>query len=88
MSLDGDGAAEGLMGREFTMTTLRERDEETAKKKGLMAGAAMVATGVAAVAAGPMLAVVGLVWLGHRAFREHAALYLERRREAIVEGVG
>lgn len=35
-----------------------------------------------------MLAVVGLVWLGHRAFREHAALYLERRREAIVEGVG
>ena len=77
MPLDGDGVFEGLMGRELTMTTLRERDEETAKKKGLMAGAAMVATGVAAVAAGPMLAVVGLVptayltydWFMYRAKR-------------------
>jgi len=65
------------MGREFTMTTLRERDEETAKKKGLMAGAAVVATGVAAVAVGPILAVVGLVptaylaydWFTYRAKR-------------------
>ena len=59
------------------MTTLRDRDEDTARKKGLMAGAAVVATGVAAVAVAPILAVVGLVptaylaydWFTYRAKR-------------------
>lgn len=52
----------------MTMTTLRERDEETAKKKGLMAGAAMVATGVAAVVGAPVLAVVGIVPTAYLAY--------------------
>mgnify|MGYP000899922512 CR=1 FL=1 len=50
------------------MTTLRERDEETAKKKGLMAGAALAATGVAAVAVSPVLAVVGIVPAAYLAY--------------------
>lgn len=65
------------MGRELTMTTLRERDEETAKKKGMMAGAALVASGVAGVAVAPVLLIVGLVptaylaydWFSYRAKR-------------------
>lgn len=77
VSLDGDHAGQGFRRRELTMTTLRERDEETAKKKGLMAGAAVVATGVAAVAVGPVLAVISLVptaylaydWFNYRAKR-------------------
>ena len=77
VSLDGDHAGRGFVRREFTMTTLRERDEETAKKRGLMAGAAVVATGVAAVAVGPVLAVISLVptaylaydWFTYRAKR-------------------
>jgi hypothetical protein len=35
-----------------------------------------------------MGAVAGLVWVAHRALRERSAAYLDRRREAIVEGVG
>jgi len=50
------------------MTTLRERDEETAKKKGLLAGAALAATGVAAVAVSPVLAVVGIVPTAYLAY--------------------
>jgi len=59
------------------MSTLRERDEETAKKKGLVAGAALAATGVAAVVVSPVLGLVGLVpsaylaydWFMYRAKR-------------------
>ena len=59
------------------MSTLRERDEETAKKKGLVAGAALAATGVAAVIVSPVLGLVGLVpsaylaydWFMYRAKR-------------------
>lgn len=50
------------------MSTLRERDEETAKKKGVMAGAALAATGVAAVLVTPVLGVVGLVPTAYLAY--------------------
>ena len=50
------------------MSTLREHDEETAKKKGLMAGAALAATGVAAVVAGPVLGLFGLVPTAYLAY--------------------
>jgi hypothetical protein len=59
------------------MSTLREKDEETAKKKGLMAGAAVVASGVAAVAVAPVVGAIALVpaayltydWFMYRAKR-------------------
>jgi hypothetical protein len=57
-----------LGGRSVAMTTLRERDEETAKKKGLLAGAAIAVTGVAAVAVSPVLAVVGIVPAAYLAY--------------------
>ena len=50
------------------MPTLRERDEETAKKKGLVAGAALAATGVAAVAVSPVLGILGLVPTAYLAY--------------------
>jgi hypothetical protein len=50
------------------MSTLRERDEETARKKGVMAGAALAATGVAAVLVTPVLGVVGLVPTAYLAY--------------------
>ncbi len=50
------------------MSTLRERDEETAKKKGVMAGAALAATGVAAVLVTPVLGIVGLVPTAYLAY--------------------
>ncbi|MBL8634248.1 MAG: hypothetical protein JNM40_13585 [Myxococcales bacterium] len=43
------------------MSTLREKDEQAAQKKGLMAGAAMVASGAAVVAGAPVLGVLGLI---------------------------
>ena len=43
------------------MTTLREKDEQTARKKGLIAGAAVAASVGAGVVLSPVLAVVGLV---------------------------
>ena len=60
------------------MTTLREKDEQTAKKKGLLAGTAVAASvGIGVVLASPILAVVGLVpaayltyeWFNFRAKR-------------------
>lgn len=60
------------------MTTLREKDEQTAKKKGLLAGAAVAASiGAGVVASAPILAVVGLIpaayltydWFMYRAKR-------------------
>ena len=50
------------------MSTLREKDEETARKKGVMAGAALAATGVAAVLVTPVLGVVGLVPTAYLAY--------------------
>ncbi len=50
------------------MPTLRERDEEIAKKKGLITGAALAATGVAAVALSPVLGIVGLVPTAYLAY--------------------
>lgn len=50
------------------MSTLREQDQETAKKKGLAAGAALAATGVAAVTLSPVLALVGLVPTAYLAY--------------------
>lgn len=50
------------------MSTLRERDEDTAKKKGVMAGAALAATGAAAVFVAPVLGIVGLVPTAYLAY--------------------
>lgn len=50
------------------MKTLRERDEETARKKGLMAGAALAASGLAAVAVAPTVAVLALVPTAYLAY--------------------
>ena len=50
------------------MNTLRERDEETARKKGLMAGAALAASGLAAVAVAPTVAVLALVPTAYLAY--------------------
>ena len=43
------------------MSTLREKDEKVAQKKGLMAGAAVVASGAAVVVGAPVLGVLGLI---------------------------
>ena len=43
------------------MSTLREKDEQAAQKKGLMAGAAVVASGAAVVVGAPVLGVLGLI---------------------------
>lgn len=43
------------------MPTLREKDEQTAKKKGLIAGAAVAASVGVGVVVSPVFAVVGLV---------------------------
>ncbi|HND11492.1 MAG TPA: hypothetical protein PKL17_04235 [Pseudomonadota bacterium] len=43
------------------MSTLREKDEKVAQKKGLMAGAAVVASGAAVVVGAPVLGVLGLL---------------------------
>jgi hypothetical protein len=59
------------------MTTLREKDEQTAKKKGLAAGAALAASVGVGVVVSPVLAVVALVptaylaydWFTYRAKR-------------------
>lgn len=59
------------------MATLREKDEQTAKKKGLLAGAALAASVGAGVIAAPVLLIVGLVptayltydWFTYRAKR-------------------
>ncbi len=59
------------------MATLREQDEQTAKKKGLLAGAAVAASVSIGVVISPMLAVVGLIpaayltyeWFNFRAKR-------------------
>ena len=60
------------------MSTLREKDEQKAKKKGLIAGAALAASvGVGVAAASPVLFVAGLVptayftyeWFMYRAKR-------------------
>ncbi len=60
------------------MATLREKDEQTARKKGLLAGAAVAASvGVGVVASSAVLTVVGLVpaaylaydWFTYRAKR-------------------
>jgi hypothetical protein len=50
------------------MPTLREQDEETAKKKGMMAGAALAATGVAAVVVSPVIGLVALVPTAYLAY--------------------
>jgi hypothetical protein len=50
------------------MSTLRERDEEQAKKKGVVAGAALAAAGVAAVTLSPVLGLVGLVPTAYLAY--------------------
>lgn len=59
------------------MATLREQDEQVAKKKGLVAGAVLAASVGAGVLATPMLLFVGLVptaylaydWFSYRAKR-------------------
>ncbi len=59
------------------MATLREKDEQTAKKKGLAAGAATAASVAVGVVVSPWLAVVGLLpaayltyeWFNYRAKR-------------------
>ena len=43
------------------MATLREKDEETAKKKGLMAGAALATAVGVGIVGHPVLLVAGLV---------------------------
>ena len=43
------------------MSTLREKDEKVAQKKGLMAGAAVVASSAAVVVGAPVLGVLGLI---------------------------
>lgn len=43
------------------MPTMRELNDETARKKGLLAGAAVVASGAAALVVAPVLGLVGLV---------------------------
>ncbi|HMU39282.1 MAG TPA: hypothetical protein PKE31_09740 [Pseudomonadota bacterium] len=43
------------------MSTLHEKDEQTARKKGLMAGAAVAASGAAVVIGAPVLGVLGLI---------------------------
>jgi hypothetical protein len=50
------------------MTTLRERDEETARKKGAMAGAALAASGIAAVMIAPAVGVLALVPTAYLAY--------------------
>jgi hypothetical protein len=50
------------------MTTLRERDEETARKKGAMAGAALAASGLAAVMVAPAIGVIALVPTAYLAY--------------------
>ncbi len=50
------------------MSTLRELDEERAKKKGLLAGSALAATGVAAIVVSPVLGIVGLVPTAYLAY--------------------
>ncbi|MBL9008100.1 MAG: hypothetical protein JNJ46_27830 [Myxococcales bacterium] len=50
------------------MTTLRERDEETARKKGAMAGAALAASGLAAVLVAPAVGVIALVPTAYLAY--------------------
>ena len=59
------------------MSTLREKDEQTAKKKGLAASAALAASVGLGVVVSPVLAVVALVptaylaydWFSYRAKR-------------------
>ncbi len=59
------------------MASLREQDEQTAKKKGLLAGAALAASVGVGVLATPALLIVGLVptaylaydWFQYRAKR-------------------
>lgn len=59
------------------MATLRDKDEQTARKKGLLAGAATVASVGVGVAVSPVLMVIGLVpaayltydWFMYRAKR-------------------
>jgi hypothetical protein len=59
------------------MTTLREKDQQTAKKKGIAAGAALAASVGIGVAGLPVLAAVALVptaylaydWFTYRAKR-------------------
>jgi L-serine deaminase len=43
------------------LSTLHEKDEQTARKKGLMAGAAVAASGAAVVIGAPVLGVLGLI---------------------------
>lgn len=50
------------------MTTLRERDEEAARKKGAMAGAALAASGLAAVLVAPAVGVIALVPTAYLAY--------------------
>jgi hypothetical protein len=50
------------------MSTLRERDEQTAKKKGVAAGAALAAAGVAVVVGAPVLGLLGLVPTAYLAY--------------------
>lgn len=50
------------------MLTLREKDEQTAKKKGVLAGAALVASVGLGIVASPILAVVGLVPTAYLAY--------------------
>jgi hypothetical protein len=50
------------------MTTLREKDEMEAKKKGLVAGAALVASGAAVVVGAPVLGLIGLVPTAYLAY--------------------
>ncbi len=50
------------------MTTLREKDEQAAKKKGLVAGAALAASVSLGIVASPLLAVVGLVPTAYLAY--------------------
>lgn len=50
------------------MTTLREKDEQTAKKKGLAAGAALAASVGIGVVISPALAVVAVVPAAYLAY--------------------
>lgn len=50
------------------MATLREKDETTAKKKGLMAGAAAAAAVGLTVAASPVLGAVALIPTAYLAY--------------------